>query len=69
MKLEEQGIPTITLGTYEFENLAKLQARSMGHPDLRLVFITHPLGGIPAEEASKKARAAVDDVVRLVTEQ
>jgi hypothetical protein len=41
----------------------------MGHPDLRLVFITHPLGGIPAEEASEKARAAVDDVVRLVTEQ
>ena len=67
--LEQQGIPTVVMGTYEFEQLAKLESRNRGLADLPLALIPHPLGGIREEEVVKKADLAVDVVVRAVTKQ
>jgi hypothetical protein len=63
--MEKRGIATIVLATNEFEKLARFLAKSMGFPDLRIVVIPHPLGGIPEEEAKIKGAAAVDGIVRL----
>ncbi len=38
----------------------------MGHAELRIVTIAHPLGGIPAEEALEKAGGAATAVTELV---
>jgi hypothetical protein len=38
----------------------------MGHAGLRIVTISHPLGGIPAEEALEKAGGAAAAVTELV---
>ena len=65
--LEQQGIPTVVMGTFEFEQLAKLEARNRGLAELPLALIPHPLGGIREEEVIKKADLAVDLVVRAVT--
>jgi hypothetical protein len=51
------------LTTDDFERLARFQARAMGFPDLRIVVVPHPLGGIPAEEALKKAPEAIEKIV------
>ena len=67
--LEQQGIPTVVMGTTEFEQLAKLEAKNRGLADLPLALIPHPLGGIREEEVVKKADLAVDVVVRAVTKQ
>ena len=67
--LERQGIPTVVMGTNEFEQLAKLEAKNRGLADLPLALIPHPLGGIREEEVVKKADLAVDVVVRAVTKQ
>ncbi|HMB33688.1 MAG TPA: hypothetical protein VKV41_06640 [Methylomirabilota bacterium] len=67
--LEQQGIPTVVMGTNEFEQLAKLEAKNRGLADLPLALIPHPLGGIREEEVVKKADLAVDVVVRAVTKQ
>jgi hypothetical protein len=67
--LEQQGIPTVVMGTNEFEQLAKLEAKNRGLADLPLALIPHPLGGIREEEVVKKADLAVDVVVRAVTTQ
>jgi len=67
--LEQQGIPTVVMGTTEFEQLAKLEAKNRGLADLSLALIPHPLGGIREEEVVKKADLAVDVVVRAVTKQ
>ena len=67
--LEQQGIPTVVMGTNEFEQLAKLEAKNRGLADLPLALIPHPLGGIREEEVVKKADLAVDLVVRAVTKQ
>jgi hypothetical protein len=42
-----------------------MQAKAAGYPDLRIIVIPHPLGGIPKEAALAKAAAAVEAVARI----
>ena len=65
--LEQHGVPTVVMGTLEFEQLATLEARNRGLAELPLALIPHPLGGIREEEVIKKADLAVDTVVAAVT--
>ena len=65
--LEQRGIPTVVMGTYEFEQLAKLEAKNRGLADLPLTLIPHPLGGIREDEVLKKAELAVEIVRKAVT--
>ena len=65
--LEQHGIPTVVMGTKEFETLATLEARNRGLADLPLALIPHPLGGIHEEEVVKKADLVIEVVVSAVT--
>jgi hypothetical protein len=65
--LEQHGIPTVVMGTQEFETLARIEAKNRGIADLPLALIPHPLGGIPEEEVVRKADLVIDTVVRAVT--
>jgi hypothetical protein len=65
--LEQHGIPTVVMGTKEFETLATLEATNRGLAELPLALIPHPLGGIREEEVVKKADLAIDVVVRAIT--
>jgi hypothetical protein len=65
--LEQRGIPTVVMGTYEFEQLARLESKNRGLADLPLALIPHPLGGIREDEVLKKAELAVEVVRRAVT--
>lgn len=60
---------TVTLATDEFEQLAHLQARAMGFPDLRIFTITHPLGGVPEEQALAKVEGAAAAVAGMLLDQ
>ena len=65
--LEQHGIPTVVMGTKEFETLATLEARNRGLADLPLALIPHPLGGIHEEEVVLKAELVIEAVVSAVT--
>jgi hypothetical protein len=65
--LEQRGVPTATMGTFEFEALARLEARNRGIENLPLALVPHPLGGIHDEEVLKKADLAIDAVLAAVT--
>jgi hypothetical protein len=65
--LEQHGIPTVVMGTKEFETLATLEARNRGLADLPLALIPHPLGGIHEEEVVRKAELVIEAVVGAVT--
>jgi hypothetical protein len=65
--LEQHGIPTVVMGTKEFEALATLEARNRGLADLPLALIPHPLGGIREEEVVRKAELVIEVVVSAVT--
>ena len=59
----------MAFGTQAFQGLATLQARAMGMPDLRVVLIPHPLGGIPVEQACANAHEVVEEVAVCVRER
>ena len=65
--LEQRGVPTVVVGTSEFEALARLEAKNRGIETLPLALVPHPLGGILEDEVKKKAELAVDAVVRALT--
>ena len=65
--LEQRGIPPVVMGTYEFEQLAKLESKNRGLADLPLALIPHPLGGIREDEVMKKAELVVEVVRKAVT--
>jgi hypothetical protein len=64
--LEQRGVPTVVMGTGEFEALARLEAANRGIADLPLALIPHPLGGIREDEVLKKADLAIDTVLSAV---
>ena len=49
-----------------FEKLGKTQARVFGVPDLPLVMIPHPLGGLSLEQVEGRAEVAIPQVVKLI---
>jgi hypothetical protein len=64
--LEQRGVPTVTMGTFEFEALARLEAKNRGLADLPLALVPHPLGGIHEAEVVKKADLALESVLKAV---
>ena len=64
--LEQRGVPTAVMGTFEFEALARLEARNRGLEALPLALVPHPLGGIHEEEVVRKADLALESVLKAV---
>jgi len=65
-ELAKKGIPAAVICSAPFVTLAKAQARVFGAPDLPLVVIPHPLGGISQEEIQGRALHAVPQIVELI---
>ncbi|HEU5195530.1 MAG TPA: hypothetical protein VFW70_12380 [Methylomirabilota bacterium] len=65
--LEQRGVPTAVMGTFEFEQLARLEARNRGIADLPLALVPHPLGGIKEDEVLRKADLVIEAVLKAVT--
>ena len=65
--LEQRGVPTAVMGTFEFEQLAKLEAKNRGIEALPLALVPHPLGGIHEDEVVRKADLALESVLKAVT--
>jgi hypothetical protein len=65
--LEQRGVPTAVMGTFEFEALARLEARNRGLEALPLALVPHPLGGIHEDEVRRKADLAIESVIKAVT--
>jgi hypothetical protein len=66
--LEKSGKPTVTVCSNRFEVLARATATGMGMPNLPLVIVPHPIGGISAEEVIVKADGIVDKVITQLVE-
>jgi hypothetical protein len=65
--LERRGVPTAVMGTFEFEQLARLEAKNRGIADLPLALVPHPLGGIREDEVVRKADLALESVLKALT--
>ncbi len=67
-QLSKRGISTAVICSEPFIKLGKAQARTFGVPDLPLVVIPHPLGGIALDHVKQRAEAAIPQLVSLISE-
>ncbi len=65
-ELRKRGLRTGVICSTPFEKLGQAQAKVFGAPDLPLVMIQHPLGGIQMDEVRARAQQALPKVIALV---
>ena len=68
-ELRKRGVSATVICSDPFLGMAKTQLRVFGAPDLPLVIIPHPLGGLSLADVKKRADAAIRQVVALFKEQ
>ena len=67
-ELRKRGLTTAVICSTPFEKLGRAQARVLGVPDLPLVMIEHPLGGLALDDVRARAAQAAPVVVELLRE-
>lgn len=60
---ELYGIPAVFLASSEFVTAAEAQAGALGLPDVRRVFVPHPIQDALDDEMRAKADACIDEVI------
>jgi len=68
MEFEKRGIFTTTVCTPGFASLLKRTGEVKGFPNLAIVTVSHPIGGIELAEVRKKADGAVKDIIAILTQ-
>jgi hypothetical protein len=67
VRLERLGVPTVAVATEPFTDEALEQARVLGMPDYRMVFIPHPVQLLSAGELRESADRAFAEIVARLT--
>ena len=67
-ELRKRGLVTAVICSNAFQKLGQTQARIFGVPDLPLLVIPHPLGGLDLESVKRRAEVATPQVVKLIQE-
>jgi hypothetical protein len=65
-ELRKRGLVTAVIYSGPFRKLGETQARIFGVPELPLIEIPHPLGGISIEEVRARADIAVPAFLELI---
>jgi hypothetical protein len=60
LELEGAGTPAVLVASSAFEQAARDQAAKLGQPDVRRVFVPHPIQDRTDDELRALARDAVD---------
>ena len=69
IQLRKRGLITAVICSDPFRKLATTQARVLGVPDLPLVMIRHPLGGLSLEQVEGRVLVALPQVVKLIKDR
>ncbi len=67
-EIRKRGVLAAVICSSPFMNLGKAQARTFGVPDLRLVEIPHPFGGLALGSVQVRAAAVIPQLVSLIKE-
>ena len=67
-ELQRRGVRTAIICSDAFLQLGKTQARVLGVPNLPLIMIPHPLGGISPGDVKARAAHALPQLVDLLRE-
>jgi hypothetical protein len=67
VELERRGIPTAAVATKPFVDEALEQARLLGMPEYRMVYVPHPVQLLTLDELRSYADAVFDEIVARLT--
>ena len=67
-ELRKRGLVTAVVCSTAFQKLGETQAKIFGVPDLPLLIIPHPLGGLDLESVKGRAGVATAQLVKLIRE-
>lgn len=67
--LRKRGLTTAVVCSDPFVKLGQAQARVFGVPDLPLLVIPHPLGGLAIDQVKARAEHALPQFVKLLKEK
>jgi len=68
VEVRRRGVATAVICSDPFQRLGRNQAKVFGLPELPLVMIPHPLGGITMDQVRARADHALPELVRLARE-
>ena len=67
-ELRKRGLVTAVVCSTAFQKLGETQARVFGVPDLPLLIVQHPLGGMDIDTVRGRAEVAAPQLVALIRE-
>jgi hypothetical protein len=67
-ELRKRGLITAVVCSTAFQKLGQTQAKIFGVPDLPLLVIQHPLGGLDIDSVRARAEVATPQLVKLIQE-
>ena len=67
VELERHGLPTAAVATEPFVDEALEQARVLGMPDYRMVYVPHPVQLLSVEELHAYADRVFEQIVDRLT--
>ena len=65
---EIQGMPSVFIASSEFIDAAEVQSKALGLPDVKRVFVPHPIQDATDDEMRAKADAIVDEVIAALVD-
>lgn len=68
VSFEIRGIPSVFLASSVFVDAAEKQAHALGLPEVRRIFVPHPIQDATDAEMQAKADAVVDDVIAALVD-
>ncbi len=68
VELERRGVPTAAVATEPFVDEALEQARLLGMPDYRMVYVPHPVQLLSLEELHGYADRVFEEIVARLTQ-
>lgn len=60
--------PTVFIASSEFTDAAQAQADALGLPDVRRIFVPHPIQDATDDEMRTKADAIVDQIIEALVD-
>lgn len=65
---EIQGIPSVFIASSEFIDAAEVQSKALGLPEVKRLFVPHPIQDATDDEMRERADAIVDRVVEALVD-
>jgi hypothetical protein len=65
---EINGMPSVFIASSEFVGAAVAQSEALGFPDVRRIFVPHPIQDATDDEMRAKADAIVDMVIEALVD-